>query len=180
MFLHILFVCFVFTYGSHGQLKLCLSSYIFKALECKQCWKVRLCCFWFFFWTLAFVVCLSLFSFTLYCLSLCSQPCPHGLQHPSSKTFQKKAERSQDALILLLSLPWPFRTRVSSGTGAWTVGSWLSTVERSSGDALSWCNTKKFFKVLISLSFKLVYKARSNWNWSTVELTEKQTNWKKT
>ncbi|XP_061853668.1 zinc finger protein DPF3 isoform X3 [Colius striatus] len=34
-----------------------------------------------------------------------SQPCPHGLQHPSSKTFQKKAERSQDALILLLSLP---------------------------------------------------------------------------
>lgn len=180
MFLHILFVCFVFTYGSHGQLILSLSSYIFKALECKQCWKVGLCCFWFFFWTLAFVVCLSLFSFTLYCLSLCSQPCPHGLQHPSSKTFQKKAERSQDALILLLSLPWPFRTRVSSGTGAWTVGSWLSTVERSSGDALSWCNTKKFFKVLISLSFKLVYKARSNWNWSTVELTEKQTNWKKT
>lgn len=135
--------------------------------------------FWFFFLNACFC-CLSLFSFTLYCLSLCSQPCPHGLQHPSSKTFQKKAERSQDALIRLLSLPWPFRTRVSSGTGAWTVGSRLPTVERSSGDALSWCNTKKFFKVLISLSFKRVYKPRSNWNWSTVELTEKQTNWKKT
>ena len=118
--LHILFVCFVFTYGSHSQSKLSLLSYIFKELECKQCWKVGLCCFCFFLNTC--FCCLSLFSFTLYCLSLCSQPCPHGLQHPSSKTFQKKAERSQDALILLLSLPCPFRTHVSSGTGAWTVG----------------------------------------------------------
>lgn len=33
-----------------------------------------------------------------------SQLCPHGLRHPSSKTFQKKAERSQDALILLILL----------------------------------------------------------------------------
>lgn len=107
-----------------------------------------------------------------------SQPCPHGFQQPSSKTFQKKTERSQDALILL-SLPWLCCTRVPSGTGAWTVGSWLPTVERSSGDALSWCNTKKFFEVLISLSFKCLYKPRSDWNWSTVELTEKQTNWKR-
>lgn len=131
-----------------------------------------------FFWALAFVVCLSLFSFTLCCLSLCSQPCPRGFQQPSSKTFQKKTDRSQDALILL-SLPWLFRTRVPSGTGAWTVGSWLPTVEKSSGDALSRCNTKKFFEVLISLPFKCVYKPRSDWNWSTVELTEKQTNWKR-
>lgn len=178
MLLHILFVCFVFTYGSHSQLKLRLSSYIFKELECKQCWKIGLCFFCFIL--NACFCCLFEFSFTLYCLSLCSQPCPHGLQHPSSKTFQKKAKRSQDALILLLSFPWPSRTRVSSGTGAWTVGSRLPTVERSFGDALSWCNTKKFFKVLISLSFKRVYKPRSNWNWSTVELTEKQTNWKET
>lgn len=128
----------------------------------------------FFFWTFAFVVYTSFFRFTLYCLSLCSQPCLQGLQHPPSKTLQKAAERSQDALILLLSLPWPFHTHVSSGTGAWTVGSWPPTVERSSGDALSWCNTKKFFKVLISLSLKCVYKPRSNWNWSTVELTEKK------
>jgi len=78
------------------------------------------------------------------------------------------------------SLPWPFHPCVSSGTGAWTVGSWLPTVQRNSGDALSRCNTKNFLKALISLSFKHVYKPRSNWNWSTVELTEKQTNWKKT
>lgn len=170
----------MFIYGFHSQLKLSLLSCIFKELECKQCWKFGLCCscFFFFFWIRGFFVCLSLFSFTLYCLSLCSQPCPRGFQQPSSKTFQKKSERSQDALILL-SLPWLFHIRVPSGTGAWTVGSWQPTVERSSGDALSWCNTKKFFEVLISLSFKCVYKPRSDWNWSTVELTEKQTNWKR-
>lgn len=80
--------------------------------------------FFFFFWTLAFFVCLSLFSFTLCCLSLCSQPCPHGLQHPSSKTFQKKAERSQDALILLLSLPWPSIPvfHLAQEPGLWEVG----------------------------------------------------------
>lgn len=161
-------VCFVLTCGSYSQLKLSLSSYIFKEVECKQCWKVVLCCLCFVLFCFFLNTCFScLFEFVQFYFVLpfplqSAVPLwtPASFKQDISEEGRKKPRCFDTSPLLALT----FHTRVSSGTGSWTVGSWLPTVDRSSGDALSWCNTKKFFKVLISLSFKCVYKPRSNWN----------------
>lgn len=129
--------------------------------KCKQCWKVGLC---FFCFILSTCFC-CLFEFVQFYFLL---PFPLQSALPSWTPASFKQDISEEGR----EKPGCFDTSpcpdpsvpVSSGTGAWTAGSRLPTVQRSSGDALSWCNTKNFFKVLISLSFKHVYKPRSNWN----------------
>lgn len=98
---------------------------------------------------------------------------PASFKQAISEEGQEKPECFDISPLLAQPIP--------AGTGAWTVESLLAPAQKF-WDALSLCNTKKTFSllnILISLSFMCVCKPRSNWNWSTIEMTEKQTNWKK-
>lgn len=123
-----------------------------------------------------------------------------GLQRPSSKPFPKKVTRSCDDLHLLLLLhlhllhllflfpcPAPSCACVSANTGAWIVekspaqliSAQLSSAQRSLGNGLSLCNQKTFFffflifKFFVAFSLNVCEKVpRSDWNCSTIEITE--------
>lgn len=119
-----------------------------------------------------------------------------GLQHPSSKPFPKKVTRSGDDLHLLLLLhlllflfpcPAPSCACVSANTGAWIVEkppARLSSAQRSPGNGLSLCNKKIFFFLILNSSLHFLYMSvrkvpRSDWNCSTIEITENKLTRKK-
>lgn len=117
-----------------------------------------------------------------------------GPRHPSSKPFLKKVKRNLGDLHLLLLLllflfpcPAPSCVCVSANTGAWIVEKppvQLSSAQRSLGNGLSLCNKKIFFsflKFFITFSLRVCEKVpRSDWNCSTIEITEhKQTDKRK-
>lgn len=124
------FVCFVFIFGFHSQLKLSLLSYIFKELGCKECWKFGLCCFWvflvfcFFFSEHVFFLCLSLFSFTLYC----TFPSAVSLALVDSSSLQARHFRrsSREARMLWYFFPFPESSvpefHLAEEPGLWEVG----------------------------------------------------------
>lgn len=129
------------------------------------------------------------FTFAFHCLSLYSSVlCSLGfwIHHPSRKWLKKPTKSSRCFDLPLIA--WYFHTCVWSSTEAWTVESLLALAQRSLGDSLSLCNTKKMFRIFWNYPFFKCYmcvhaceracvcKARLNWNWSTVQLTENNKN----
>lgn len=117
------FVCFVFICGFHGQLKLSLLSYIFKELECKQCWKFGLHCFWFFsehLLLLSVWVCL-----VLLCVAFPSAVSP-ALVDSSSLQARHFRRRPTEARMLWYFFPCPDSSvpvfHLAQEPGLWEAG----------------------------------------------------------
>lgn len=96
----------------------------------------------------------------------------------------KKGSKAAD--LPLLPCPAPSCACVSASTGAWTVEeppAPLSSARRRLGNGLSLCNKKiflLFLKFSITFSLRVCVKVpRSDWNCSTIEITENKLMGKK-